>query len=88
MLIIFILNKNVDTPKEHPNNFILNQKLDVYITSLSKLMNDIFTSLPNLSVYEMIKEWMSSDIKFVAQLSKVLNFNKENQEMGLIFIAR
>ena len=48
-------NNSIDAPKEHHNHFILNQKPDFYITSLSKLMDDTFTSLPKLFVFEMKK---------------------------------
>ena len=44
-------------------------------------MDDTFTSLPKLFVDEMIKNWMNSYIKVVAQLSKVIKRNKENQQM-------
>ena len=35
-------DKMNDTPNEHQNNFILNQIPDLYITSMFKLMDDIF----------------------------------------------
>ena len=35
-------NKNIDTTKEHHNNFILNQKSDFNITSLPHLTYDTF----------------------------------------------
>ena len=43
-------NNSIDEPKEHHNNLILSQKPNFYITSLSKFMGDIFTSLRKLSV--------------------------------------
>ena len=52
---LIYFNNNIYTPKEHNNNFILNQKPYFYITSLSKLMDDTSTSLPKLFVDEMIK---------------------------------
>ena len=48
-------NNNIDAPKEHNNHLILNQKSIFNITSLSKFMDDTFTSLPKLFVDEMIK---------------------------------
>ena len=45
---------NIDKTKEHHNHFILNQKSYFYITSLSKLMHDAFTSLSKLFVDDMI----------------------------------
>ena len=42
-------------PNEHHNNFILNQIHDMYIISPLKFMDEIFESLPNLSVDKMIK---------------------------------
>ena len=47
-------NNSIDEPKEHHNNLILNQKKYIYITSLSKLMDDTFKSLSKLFVDEMI----------------------------------
>ena len=52
-------HNSVDAPKEHHNYFILNQKLDFYITSLSKLMDDTLTSFPNLFVDGMIKNGLT-----------------------------
>ena len=48
-------DNNFDTPKEHHNNFILNHKPGFNMRSLSKLIDDTFTSLPKLFVDEMIK---------------------------------
>ena len=48
-------NKINNAPKEHHKIFILNHEPNFYITSLSKLMYDTFTSLPKLFVDEMIK---------------------------------
>ena len=49
-------NKNIDTSKENHNHFIWNQNPYFYITSLPKLMNDTFKSLPKLFVDEMIND--------------------------------
>ena len=38
-------NNSIDAPKEHHDGLILNQKPKLYITSLSKLMANSFTSL-------------------------------------------
>ena len=48
-------NKNIDTPNEHHNHFIVNQIPDFYITSPPKLIDDTFTSFPELFFDEMIK---------------------------------
>ena len=48
-------NNSIDAPKEHNNNLILNQEPNLYITSLQKLMDDTFTSLPKLFFDYMIK---------------------------------
>ena len=48
-------NKSIDATKEHRNHFILNWKPIFNITSLSKFMDDTFTSLPKLFVDETIK---------------------------------
>ena len=81
-------NNNIDTPKEHYNNFTLNQKPYFYITSLSKLTDEKFTSLPKLFVDEIIKKRMNSHIKVMAQLSKDVNWNKYNQKMKPMYIER
>ena len=41
-------NNSIDKPKEHHNHLILNQNPIFCITSLSKLMDDTFTSLTKL----------------------------------------
>ena len=46
----FYFKKIIDTPNEHHNHLILNKIPDFYITSLLKLMDDIFESLPKLFV--------------------------------------
>ena len=52
----FYFNNSIDAPKDNHNHFILNQKPIFYITSLSKFMDDTFTSLPKLFFDEMIKK--------------------------------
>ena len=47
-------NKSIGEPKKHHNYLILNQKPKFYIISLSKLMDNTFTSLPKLFVDEII----------------------------------
>ena len=43
----YVYLKNMtDTLNEHHNNFMLNKITDFHITSLLKLMYDIFESLP------------------------------------------
>ena len=60
-------NTIIDATKEHHNQIILNQELDFYTTSLTNLMDDTFKSLPKLFVDIIIKYWMNSHIKVVAQ---------------------
>ena len=43
-------NTSIDAPKDHNNILILNKKQNIYITSLLKLMDDTFTSLPKFFV--------------------------------------
>ena len=81
-------DNNVDTPREINNNFILNQKPDFYITEMLKLMDDTFTSLPKVFVDDMIKKRINSHIKVLAQLSKFIKLNKENQQTEPMYIAR
>ena len=48
--------KNMDdTPNENPNNYISNQIMYFYITSLLKLMDDISESLPKLFFDRILK---------------------------------
>ena len=51
-------------------------------------MDDTFTSLTKLYVDEMIKKWMNSHIKVVVQLSKVVKWNKDNQQIEQMYIAK
>ena len=44
-------------------------------------MDETCTSLNKLSVGEMIKKLMNYHIKVVDQLSKVVKWNKDNQQM-------
>ena len=39
---VYIIN-SIDAPKQHHNQLILNQEPDLYITALSKLMDETFT---------------------------------------------
>ena len=52
-------NKNIDAPKEHHNQFILNQEPDFYITSLSNFMDETLKLLPKLFVNKMVKLCLS-----------------------------
>ena len=54
------------TLNEHQNHFILNQIPDFHITSPSKLMDDIFESLPRLFVDRMQKMDEFTFPKFVS----------------------
>ena len=51
----FYLDNSIYAPKGHHNQLILNQGPNFYITSLSKFMDETFTSLPKLFVDGMIK---------------------------------
>ena len=81
-------NNSIDAPKEHYNQFILNQEPDFYIASLSKFMNETLTFITKLFVNKMVNKWMNKHIKVVAQLSKVIKQNKENQPMEPMYVAR
>ena len=48
-------NTNINLPKEHYNKMILNQEPDFYIPSLSKLMDETFTTFTKLFMDIMIK---------------------------------
>ena len=48
-------NNSIDAPEEHHDRLILNQKPKLYITSLSKLMANSFTSLLKSFVDEIQK---------------------------------
>ena len=52
----YVYFKNsIDAPKQNNNKFILNQEPDFYITSLSNLMDETLTLVPNLFVNKMVK---------------------------------
>ena len=48
-------NNIIDAPKDHHNQFILNQEPCFYITSLFNLMDETLSLLPTLFVYKMVK---------------------------------
>ena len=50
-------------------------------------MNAIFPMLPQLFVNKVIKKWMNSHIKVVAQLSKVVKWDKQNLKMKPMYMA-
>ena len=50
-------NNNIDAPKEHHNQFILNQEPDFYIISLWNLMDETLTLLPKL-FFNQMEKWM------------------------------
>ena len=51
----YVYFKNMtDIPDQNNNNFILNKIPDMYITSPSKFMNEIFESFTNLYVDRML----------------------------------
>ena len=49
------INNIYDAPEEHHIHSILKTHPDIYITSLSKLMDESFQYLPELFVDKMIK---------------------------------
>ena len=75
------INNQQDAPEEHHIQWILKTQLDTYITSLSKLMEELLKNLPNLFVDEMIKEYMCEYVKVVSHLSNFVKYNKESDDM-------
>ena len=76
--------------KMHLRNNILNgywEKSDIYITSLSKLMDESLKDFPKLFVYKMKKQ-MFEKIDVVSQLSNVLYWGKDSDEMESMLISR
>ena len=55
-------NNMTDTPKEHRNHIILKHIPDFYITSLLKLMDNIFESLTKFFVVRIFKKMMNDQI--------------------------
>ena len=76
---VYINNKN-NAPEEHHIQSILKTKLDIYITSLLKLIYEPLKDLPKLFVDKMIKEWMFEHVKLVSQLSNFVKWNKDSDE--------
>ena len=71
----FCFDNMTDTSNEHHNNLIINQIPYHHITSLFKLMDDIFELLPNLFVDKCNKR-MESYVQIVAKLSNVNVWDK------------
>ena len=71
------------TKTMHLRNIIFNQNLklkpDIYITSLSKLMDESLKYFLKLSVDKIIKYWMFEHVKVVPQLSNVVKWNKDSE---------
>ena len=61
------INNKYDAPEEHHIQSILKTHPDIYITSLSKLMDESLQYLPKLFVDKMIKYWMFEYVKVVSQ---------------------
>ena len=57
-----------DIQNEHHSRFIMNHIHAMYITPPLKFMDEIFESLPNLFVVQMIKKWMNAHIQILDQL--------------------
>ena len=74
---MYINNEN-NAPEEHHIQSILKTKPDIYITSLSKLMDESLKYLPTLFVDKMINFLMFEYIKVVSQFSNVVKWNKES----------
>ena len=66
----------------------MNQEPGFYITSISNLIDETLTFLPTLFVNKMIKKRMNTHIKVVAQLSKVVKWNKGNQHMEPMHVTK
>ena len=49
------INNEYNTPEEHNIQSILKTQSNIYITSLSKFMDESLKYLPKLFVYKMIK---------------------------------
>ena len=77
-----------DNPNKHHIGFILNKINDMYITSPLNITEELFVSLPKLSVKEMLIKWMNSNIQNFAQLSKVYVCNKHNTQIEGIYHGR
>ena len=69
-------DKEKNAPKEHYIQSLLKSKTNIYITSLSKLIDETLEYLPKLFFVKIIKEWMFEHVKFVDQLSRVGDWNK------------
>ena len=80
-------NDSMDAPKEIHNHFILNEKLNIYITSLSKFMDDSFTSLPKLFIGEIIK---MAELLYQSCVSVINSCKMEQKQStdGKMYIAR
>ena len=67
---MYINNEN-NAPEEHHIQSILKTQPHIYITSLSKFMDESLKYFPKLFFDKMIKYWMFEYVKVVSQLSNV-----------------
>ena len=82
------INNEYDEPEEHHIKSILKTQPDIYITSLSKLVDESLQDFPELFVDRMIKTYIFEYVKVVSQLSNFVKWNKESDDMESIVIAR
>ena len=77
-----------DKPMENNNNLILNQNPNLYVKLQSKLMDDTFTSLSKLFVYEMIKDMGKISYQSCGSLSKSSKTEQRKSTDATLYIAR
>ena len=74
------INNESDAPEENRIHSILKTHPDIYITSLSKLVDESLQDLPKLFVDKNIKYWLFEYVKVVSWLSNIIRWNKESYD--------
>ena len=82
------INNRYDAPEENNINSILKTHPNIYITSLSKLVDESLQDSPKLFVDKMIKYLMFEYVKVVSQFPNFVNWNKESDDMESMLITK
>ena len=75
------INNKYDAHEDHHIHSILKKYPDIYITSLSKLMDSSLQDLTKLFVDKIIIDSMFEYIKVVSQLSNFVKRKKDSDDM-------
>ena len=71
-------NNMTDKYKTNNIGFILNQRHEMYIISLLKIMEETFLSFPKIFVKMFLEPWISANIQSFAQSPKIFLWNQHS----------